>query len=252
MNFITKITFVLTCLSLQRWAIDTFGKTDDSSVTQHSVNFSDSKNGFLYTSLTESDRGDFENLRAVHNAQPLDRVPYVGDVFQNQIDRYESGNAWHILMVCDASKVNDEKPKPQAALIFGRQNSIGYETGKHNKIQKLMHTYGITDENNTRIENHGLATYVLMTDMTKNAAHLAEWHKVAVEHCKELVAANCELPVEKTQATHVMLLTRGHPFDKNAMEQTGYKLYKDENGNSNLAEFFPPKITYAWVQALQK
>lgn len=247
MKHITIIAIALMCLPLQTWAIGALGgdvipQLNSSTTIQSDVNFSYSKDGYLYESLKSSDSSEFERLRADHNKQPLDCVPDIGDVFANQIKRYESGNAWHSLMV------RDEESKLQAALVFGRINSVYGSSAPD--IQKMMQSYGLTDENNQRIENRGLATYVLMTDMTENAAHLAKWHKAAFEHCQNLATNTHELPIEKTQATHVMLLTRDLAPDANAMLEAGYTPYKDANGNSDLAEFYPPKITYAWVQAL--
>ncbi|MES2253344.1 MAG: hypothetical protein V4482_06675 [Pseudomonadota bacterium] len=208
------------------------------------VNFQ--QGNFVHASVTAEDKAEFEILREAHNTQhdALVRVPCVADVFDNQIARRNSGNAWHALTVRDA-----ESNEMVAALIFGRLPAIGYNPEDHAGIQAFIRSLNITGEDNARIANRGLATYSLMTNMDRMTAYLTEFHQNAFAHCCRLVDEARPLPIERTIPTHVALLVRSDAPDAEAMAAARYALYEHE-GDFNLSEFYPPKATYAWVQAI--
>ena len=233
-----KCVCAIAVLTSHGWAAELI----EATVSTH--NFQ--SGNFIYSSVKTEDKAEFEALKETHNTQPdaLARVPEIMNVFDNQIARRNGGNAWHALTVRDA-----ESNEMAAALIIGRIATTGYKSDEHAGIQSFIRSLDITSEDNTRIANRGLATYVLMTDMAKMADHLTEFHKNAFSHCNRLVNATELLPIEKTIPTHVALLVRPNAPDALAMTAAGYTLHS-QTDNPGFSKWYPPKATDVWVKAL--
>ncbi len=112
-----------------------------------------------------------------------------------------------------------------ASLLFGRVAVTGYNIDEHAGILSFYKMLGVIGEDNTRIENYGLATYVIMADMERIARlpdfgvrhYFFDFHVMAIDFIRRLAAAGSFLPIEDTLPTHIVLQTRDLAPDATAM-----------------------------------